>query len=929
MRFGDCAMPVRGIGPRLMLGLAVVTALLLSVPAAAADPAQGATPFPIYYQGAEDLVLTRLQLDPNTVVAPSLAEAKTAVFQNQLPPPGADLDALKARVASGMGLVLITGSEVSAASLAALTNGAVTQTGVVDEPPGPEHARKMEAVAAPIEYVGPKDDPLAHGVNWSSAVRLAERSLLKTTAAATVLVATSAKDPVQGRTPALIRLTEGKGTIFILNVWLRQGDQSARVASYGELLKGIRGARNYDFQRWFYFNWLLYDLSRSAAGVPAKSYGDWAESPVPHRAQNEALAVLFFSMMAIFLAAFLWVRRYSLRHPELVNQYYRPLQQKPQPASLGAAAATPLTPAKTPTVRRGDPRWEVVGFHRPLSGYFYNYLLALVIMIPFNFVTTFYIERTFVNPFLEARGAWNYVVQFMLIFFTLLDLGTGPAMVKYFAQYRVKEPGKAMEFAQFFIWFHLLCGVLQITALGLLAGLFLPHTAAAYLTWFVILHALIQFPGFQLIFLNLFRGLQRFDYAELLIVLFYVLNPIAQLACGIYFRHWGLMHPVFGEGMGVVFGFAIGGVAANLFLGGFCSIFYHRVGFKLTTMFLAHFDRKVVRESLIYGVKLTGGQLLAAASWGMLPVIMGLLLPNFLELNEIFILTYSLTFGYLETGVYIFSTLVPSISESHSQHMMQLTRRYLDQGLRWGMIGTGMLGGAYIAFADIMIKGLLPPQFIRAVGVLVLIHLWRAADFTTRMPDQVFQAVGRTGLFTLTAVVEHVGRIILWYELIKLFGFPGLFYGFIAAALLKSAIAWPLMGKTVAWPSVSWWQTIFNPILAMVVSYAVLRTAALALWSGPGHIGNTFGVVALALFGSLPVYMFISGLLGWDTLALAEFRSASEIVPAPFGAIARLAHRCAQLGSSLSPLHDRFPGKLAAEAFSESTALTALKAELH
>ena len=120
---------------------------------------------------------------------------------------------------------------------------------------------------------------------------------------------------------------------------------------------------------------------------------------------------------------------------------------------------------------RGDPRWEIVGFHRPLSGFFYNYLLALLIMIPFNFVFTFYIERTFVNPFLEARGAWAAVTQFMTFFFTLLDLGTSQAMVKYFAEYRVKEPGRAISYAQFFIWFHALAGMFQITVLGLIAAI--------------------------------------------------------------------------------------------------------------------------------------------------------------------------------------------------------------------------------------------------------------------------------------------------------------------------------------------------------------------------------------------------------------------------------------------------------------------------
>ncbi len=909
----------------LALMCALLPALFIPAPAVAAQ----APAFNVYFSGTENLVLDRLKLDPSTHRVSDLADAQTAVFDDALPAPGPALDALRARVAAGVGVVIVTGPNTDPAALAALTGGAITQTGTVDVPAGPTHAQEIEKLAAIIVYTGPPSNPLAANVSWKSAVRVHERSLLATTPAATVLVATSGKDPVRAHTPILIEMKSGAGTIYVLNVWLRQGDQRARIESYRKLLGGIAGAQNYDFQRWAYFNWLLYDMSRSAAGVAAAPYGSWIGSPVPDTQQIIWLGVIFSTMFAAFVICYVIVRRYSLRHPEQLEHFYLPAKQSsaPQPSSLGAAAAVPIAAESAPD--RGDPRWEKVGFHRPLSGFFFNYLLALIVMIPFNFIVTFYIERNFVNPFLEARGAWAAVTQFMLFFFTLLDLGTGQAMVKYFAEYRVKEPGRAISYAQFFIWFHAMAGMFQITALGLVAAIWMPHTAMAFLTWFVILHTLIQFPGFIAIFSNLFRALQRFDYAQLLIVLTYVLNPFVQLTCGVYGRHWGLMHPVFGEGMGVVFGFAIGGVIANLLMGAFCAVFYDKMGFRLITIFLAHFDRDTVRKSLVYGIKLTGGQVLAATSWALVPVIMGILIPNFLELNEIWILTYSLTFAYLETGAYIFTTLMPSISESYSQAMMFLTRRYLDQGLRWGIIVTSMLGGAFVAFSDIFVNGLLPPQFVRAAGVMVLMHVWRAFDFTTRMPDQVFQGVGRTGLFTMTALVENVGRVILSWYLIKWYGFDGVFYAFILSSIMKSALAWPLMGYLIAWPSISVWQTLVNPILAAFGNYLVLHEFAIAVFRGPGHAGSAWLVVLLCLFGSLPVYMFITGLLGWDTPALLEFRDAAELVPPPFGAIARMAHRIVQFGSMLSPLQDRFPGQLVEEAAAQARELTALKAEMH
>jgi O-antigen/teichoic acid export membrane protein len=379
----------------------------------------------------------------------------------------------------------------------------------------------------------------------------------------------------------------------------------------------------------------------------------------------------------------------------------------------------------------------------------------------------------------------------------------------------------------------------------------------------------------------------------------------------------------------VVFGFAIGGVISNLLMGLFCSIFYDKMGFNLATIFLAHFDRQTIRKSIIYGAKLTGGQAAVAISWGLVPVIMAILLPDFLELNEIFLLTFVFSFAYLETGAYIFTTLMPSISESYSQARILLTRRYLDQGLRWAIMVASMLGGTFVAFSDVFIRGLLPPQFVRAATVMWLMHLWRLADFTTRLPDQVFQGVGRTGTFTWTSLLEHGSRVVLTWYMLKWYGFEGVFYAFLISSVLRTIVAWPLMGYLVAWPSLSWWQTIVNPMLAAVANYLVMRGVASMFWQGPGHVASAWLVVLISLIGSLPVYMFFSGLFGWDRASLAEFRDAAELVPAPFGKIARMAHQLVEFASNLSPLHDRFPGRMVEEAAQEATQLTDLKAELH
>ena len=377
-------------------------------------------------------------------------------------------------------------------------------------------------------------------------------------------------------------------------------------------------------------------------------------------------------------------------------------------------------------------------------------------MIPLNFAVTFYIERNFVNPFLEARGAWAAVTQFMLIFFTLLDLGTSQAMVKYFAEYRLNDPGRAITYAQFFIWFHALAGMFQITALGLAAAAWLPHTTVAFLAWFVVLHTLIQFPGFISIFFNLFRALQRFDYAQLLIVLTYVLNPAVQMICGIYMRHWGLMHPVFGEGMGVVFGFAIGGVFANLLMGMFCSIFYEKMGFKLGTIFLAHFDRATINKSIVYGAKLTGGQARRRDQLGIGAGVHGASAAQLSRAQRNFAAHLRVLLRLSRNRrVHLHHADAVDIGEllaSHDGADAPLPRPGPAMGHHGDLDARRDVHCVLRRFHQRPAATAIRARRDRHVADASV----AAADFTTRLPDQVFQGVGRTGTFTWTSLLEHV-----------------------------------------------------------------------------------------------------------------------------------------------------------------------------
>ena len=111
---------------------------------------------------------------------------------------------------------------------------------------------------------------------------------------------------------------------------------------------------------------------------PVVAYGDWIASPVPDRAQVRILAAIFLAMFAMFMIAYVLVRRYSLRHPEIARALL-PLDADRKAAARLArrGGRCPVSAGRADSeTARGDPRWEIVGFHRPLSGFFYNYLLV-------------------------------------------------------------------------------------------------------------------------------------------------------------------------------------------------------------------------------------------------------------------------------------------------------------------------------------------------------------------------------------------------------------------------------------------------------------------------------------------------------------------------------------------------------------------------
>src|ERR1019366_9615641 len=90
----------RSLFNRVAVRLLIVASAFLFVSGIAGTgfAADAELSFSLHYQGRESLILHRLELDPSTHTVATLTDAQAAVYQDQLPPPGPELEALKARV---------------------------------------------------------------------------------------------------------------------------------------------------------------------------------------------------------------------------------------------------------------------------------------------------------------------------------------------------------------------------------------------------------------------------------------------------------------------------------------------------------------------------------------------------------------------------------------------------------------------------------------------------------------------------------------------------------------------------------------------------------------------------------------------------------------------------------------------------------------
>lgn len=768
-------------------------------------------------------------------------------------------------VQEGTGLVLILGPDLT-------TDDLKTFFG--------EHIR-VETHTEPLSLVDVQgvDDPALSEIVWTSAPQIRERSTLVDTSLYPLVVGFEDGSLVLGK------MQVENGRVFVLAPHLND--------------------LNPQFQGWAYFNYLIYHLVTRAAGQTPVSFADYPASPVPHRQERTVLFAALGGLLALAALAFWAVRRYSLAHPEALDALVVDVSQ------FEAQEA------------RTD--WEDIGYHRPLGGFLLALMTGLVLFVPLIIYQNL-ILPVYILPSAQALGIWGRVTQFFNLLWALFDMGTNAAFIKFMAQYRVHDPRQGIKYGQVFVWWQALSGAAQVAMVTAVASTLLPHTPYALYAWSVIVHSLIQIPGFYQVMRHALMGFQRLDRAQTLELALQLVFPIiTQPVLVTLMVMWGRAHPIFGEPMGGLLGMGLAAYASEVltFLLGLWM--YRRLGYNAKVLFLAHFDWATVKSAFRFGVF----EMLGSVMWGLGQageiLITQLRLVNYAEVwgNWGLAQNFVFAFNVLQT---LYNGLMPSISEAISHARKILSQYYSALAYKWGGLISAFIGSVLLAVADRFILGASGPEFVRAATYAIPLIIWGAIQYPSWVGDNVQLGANRPYLKSALIAGEQFVRLVLAFLLLERFQINALIIAYFVGLLTKGIVAY-LINHKVCYPQRFYvWQSLVAPVLAGVAHYGVLRWLTGLVWQGDQITSVIIFFIGITL--SFPLFNFFYGMFGgWDDDQLSELRRAVPL-SSFMKPLSWIFWASTAAGARISPLHGRFPIDIRQAALTEAQSLTKEKVSL-
>ncbi|HMF30137.1 MAG TPA: polysaccharide biosynthesis C-terminal domain-containing protein [Candidatus Lokiarchaeia archaeon] len=723
---------------------------------------------------------------------------------------------------------------------------------------------------------------------------------------------------------------------------------------------------NQDYELSLYYNYINYRIVKYLAGQTADSYIDWPYSPIPHTYQQEGIIIWLIVIAAVGIGGFFLSRRFSsrplgtnwLKKMLKMGSIQTPVESLPPstserskektappmtfeekvPPSLTfeEKVASPLAleekeaPSEVPPkeeMQDTSSEWEQVGIHRQISQFFFNLILSFIVAVP-GLTLSLYIYPNFIQPYPQVVGWQNLTGGFFGILATIFDLGIGAATVKFFAQYRVKDPQKAVRFLQLQAWWWILTAVaktLIITTIGLFV--FTQQASLAYLSWACILNAITIFPGMAGILGTALSGMQRYDYKVLCdVVGGTVINTFINYGVILLFRSLFANNILYGDSFGTLVGLTVGSIVTTWTSFLYYSIAFKKLGYSVSTLLRADFKMAEFKEAVRYGWKLAlGGLFVPLVSTLEVYLVSQFVLNSSAEMGYYAMMANISNF--VGTAVIIFQNLSAGISEAHGNGKMNLLSYYVTEGMHYVNLFTFVLFAVLIIIGGNILVGFTGPFWAPATKYLVILCCYQMVAIFSTSGDTILQGTGYTKYNAYAWAIEQSTRALLLILIIpSLHQYIGVVFVYLPATTAKIIFEYTIVRKKIVKFDWCFVHNFIAPGLAAVVCSGINYIFLLLI--PPTNLLSTIILFLVAVFSSMFLYLFLLGFFGgWDDNTLKQFERGLNVVNF-VGKLFRAFYKTSELGHRLSPIKNKYPVRSYDAAMIEARELTEAKRKL-
>ena len=563
--------------------------------------------------------------------------------------------------------------------------------------------------------------------------------------------------------------------------------------------------------------------------------------------------------------------------------------------------------------------WDEIGFHRPLAGFWYNFAITIFHMATASLATILLFPIMF--PFPQIDGYYRAATGVFAAVYLAFDLGTANMMARYIGETNIKNPKKMIEYIQYFIWYQMFSGLIQVTGIAIWA-IYFPPENLIFLVWIMIIYSTTQYPAMQGVFKSVLQSLQQFDKSAIIsFVQGDVIQRFTEIGFVILFRYTIGQNPKIGIILACAIGLCLGKYLDDFIAMAIGMKFFKKLmkvyDISVKDCFRHDFDRNLVKECFTFGIK-TGFPGVINGFVGLLILTWWLNIPQYTTFIALMALAQSIV-NFVQ-GLKV--DLGGAISESYLNDKKSLCQFYIGQcwrfdGLIQIMIYSILIVVTFLLEPALLLIGL--DGYILAVPFIIPTLIRRFTIPYEQLGAEIITGTNNPNANFAIDIGSMVLNFISWWFILVVLKLPQTYgiaivvwimpMGDFVTALVKLVVTYIYINKKVLKLKIPWYQTFGGPTISgtiiVILGILYMQLIFMPISSVSIVAGLLIGMI-IFFFGMPFFYILLTVFLGvWDDSSLDSFKKASDMAGiARF--ITKPMYKILLWATPKSKLHNRF-----------------------